>query len=133
MTLATDNFCWHIIASDSAPRVFHSLCMPSFLSHDKFPQGCLQASSVSEVSKIFKKEFFCQYLSYTCSSRTVLVFLAKLKYISNSIELFNRLIVSWPLPQRFPFGSDNLKNILVRAFKFGMWVYMGNVTNAIVL
>ena len=26
-------------------------------------------------------------------------------------------------PQRFPFGRDNLKNILVRPFKFGMWVY----------
>ena len=38
-----------------------------------------------------------------------------------------------PLPQRFPFGRDNLKNILVRTFKFGMWVYMGNATNAIVL
>ena len=38
-----------------------------------------------------------------------------------------------PPPQRFPFGRDNLKNILVRTFKFGMWVYMGNVTNAIVL
>ena len=41
-------------------------------------------------------------------------------------------------PQRFPFGHDNLKlfkylNILVRPFKFGMWVYMGNATNAIVL
>ena len=31
-----------------------------------------------------------------------------------------------PPPQRFPFGRDNLKNILVRTFKFGMWVYMGN-------
>ena len=31
---------------------------------------------------------------------------------------------SLPL-QRFPFGHDNLKNILVRPFKFGMWVYMG--------
>ena len=36
-------------------------------------------------------------------------------------------------PQRFPFGRGNLKNILVRPFKFGMWVYMGNATNAIVL
>ena len=36
-------------------------------------------------------------------------------------------------PQRFPFGRDNLKNILVRPFKFGMWVYMGNAMNAIVL
>ena len=27
-----------------------------------------------------------------------------------------------PPPQRFPFGRDNLKNILVRPFKFGMWV-----------
>ena len=33
-------------------------------------------------------------------------------------------------PQRFPFGRNNLKNILVRPFKFGMWVYMGNPTNA---
>ena len=38
-----------------------------------------------------------------------------------------------PPPQRFPFGRDNIKNILVRTFKFGMWVYMGNATNAIVL
>ena len=38
-----------------------------------------------------------------------------------------------PPPQRFPFGCDNLKNILVRTFKFGMWVYMGNATNTIVL
>ena len=38
-----------------------------------------------------------------------------------------------PLPQRFPFGCDNLKNILVSTFKFGMWVYMGNATNTIVL
>ena len=38
-----------------------------------------------------------------------------------------------PPPQRFPFGRDNLKNILVRTFKFGMWVYMDNATNAIVL
>ena len=41
--------------------------------------------------------------------------------------------VTPPPPQRFPFGRDNLKNILVRTFKFGMWVYMGNATNAIVL
>ena len=27
-----------------------------------------------------------------------------------------------PLPQRFPF--NNLKNILIRPFKFGMWVYI---------
>ena len=38
-----------------------------------------------------------------------------------------------PPPQRFPFGLDNLKNILVRTLKFGRWVYMGNATNAIVL
>ena len=37
-----------------------------------------------------------------------------------------------PPPPRFPFGRDNVKNILVRPFKFGMWVYMGNATNAIV-
>ena len=36
-------------------------------------------------------------------------------------------------PQRYPFGRDNLKNILVRPFKFGMWLYMDNATNAIVL
>ena len=35
-------------------------------------------------------------------------------------------------PQRFPFTRDNLKNIIVRPLKFGMWVYMGNVTNAMV-
>ena len=29
--------------------------------------------------------------------------------------------------------DNNLKNILVRTFKFGMWVHMGNATNAIVL
>ena len=38
-----------------------------------------------------------------------------------------------PPPQRFPFGRDNLKNNLVRTFKFGMWVDMGNATKAIVL
>ena len=37
------------------------------------------------------------------------------------------------LPQRYPFGCDNLKYVLVRPFKFGMWVYMGNATDAIVL
>ena len=26
-----------------------------------------------------------------------------------------------PPPQRFPFGRDNLKNILVKPFKFAMW------------
>ena len=31
------------------------------------------------------------------------------------------------------FGRDNLKNILISSFKFGMWVYMGNAGNAIVL
>ena len=36
-------------------------------------------------------------------------------------------------PQRFPFGCDNLKNTLVRPFKFGMWVYMGIARNTIVL
>ena len=41
--------------------------------------------------------------------------------------------VTPPPPQRFPFGRDNLKNILVRTFKYGMWVYMGNARNAIVL
>ena len=41
--------------------------------------------------------------------------------------------VTPPPPQRFPFGRDNLKNNLVRTFKFGMWVDMGNTTNAIVL
>ena len=38
-----------------------------------------------------------------------------------------------PPLQRFPFGRDNLKNILVRAFKFSMWVYMDNAMNAIIL
>ena len=28
-----------------------------------------------------------------------------------------------PPMQRFPFGRDNLKNILVRPFKFGMGIY----------
>ena len=41
--------------------------------------------------------------------------------------------VTLPPPQRFPFGRNNLKNILVRPFKFDMWVYMDNATNAIVL
>ena len=41
--------------------------------------------------------------------------------------------VMLPPPKRLPFGRDNFKNILVRPFKFGMWVYMGNATNAIVL
>ena len=35
-----------------------------------------------------------------------------------------------PPPQRFPFRRNNLKNNLVRTFKFGMWVDMGNATNA---
>ena len=34
-----------------------------------------------------------------------------------------------PPPKRFPFGRDHLKNILVRPFKFGMWIYIGNATN----
>ena len=38
-----------------------------------------------------------------------------------------------PPLQRFPFGRDNLKNVLVRPFKFGMGVYMGNAINVIVL
>ena len=37
-------------------------------------------------------------------------------------------------PLRFPFELyDNLKNILVRPFRFGMWVYTGNATNVVVL
>ena len=38
-----------------------------------------------------------------------------------------------PPPQRFPFGCDNLRDFSVKTFKFGMWVYMGNAMNAIVL
>ena len=45
---------------------------------------------------------------------------------------FTTVMPPQPL-QRYPFGRDNLKNILVRPFKLGMWVYMGNATNAIVL
>ena len=41
--------------------------------------------------------------------------------------------VTLPLRHRFPLGRDNLKNILVRPLKLGMWVYMGNATNSIVL
>ena len=41
--------------------------------------------------------------------------------------------VTPPPPQRLTFGCDNLINDLVRTFKFGMWVDMGNATNAIVL
>ena len=41
-------------------------------------------------------------------------------------------MVMLPL-QWFPFGCNNLKNIFVRPFIFGMWVYMGNATNTIVL
>ena len=41
--------------------------------------------------------------------------------------------VTLPPLQRFPFGCDNFKNILVRLFKFGVWVYVGNATNATVL
>ena len=63
-------------------------------------------------------------------------------HISYSIKIFVSLDESrgyfgfstvTPPPQRFPFGRDNLKNILVRPFKFGMWLYMGNAMNAIVL
>ena len=42
----------------------------------------------------------------------------------------SRVMSPPPPPQRFPFGRDNLKNILVRTSKFGMWVYMGNAMNA---
>ena len=42
-------------------------------------------------------------------------------------------MVTPPRQQRFPFGRNNLKNILVRPFKFGLFIYMGNVTNTIVL
>ena len=42
--------------------------------------------------------------------------------------------VTVPPLHRFPFGRDNLKeDIFVRPFKFGMWEYMGNATNTIVL
>ena len=35
---------------------------------------------------------------------------------------FSMVTPPLPLPpQRFPFGRDNLKNILVRPFKFGIW------------
>ena len=50
-----------------------------------------------------------------------------------SLGYFGFSMVMPPPPQRFPFGRDNLKNILVTPFKFGMWLYMGNATNAIVL
>ena len=46
---------------------------------------------------------------------------------------FSTVTPPLPPPERFPFGRDNLKNILVRPCRFGMWVYMGNATNAIVL
>ena len=36
-------------------------------------------------------------------------------------------------PPRFPFRRGNLKHVLVRPFKFGMSVYMGNAMNAVVL
>ena len=42
-------------------------------------------------------------------------------------------MVTLPPPQRFPFGHDNLKNILVIPFKFGVLVYMGNTMNTSVL
>ena len=42
-------------------------------------------------------------------------------------------MVMQPPPPRFPFGCYNLKNILVRPFKFGMWVHMGNTMTGIVL
>ena len=53
--------------------------------------------------------------------------------LDESRGYFGFSMVTLPPPQRFPFGRDNLKNILVRPFKFGMWVYMGNATNTIVL
>ena len=34
------------------------------------------------------------------------------------------------LPQRFSFGPNSLKNVLLRPFKFGMWVCMDNARNA---
>ena len=51
---------------------------------------------------------------------------------SNEIRGYLGFSMVTPLPQIFPFGRDNLKNILVKPFKFGMWVCMGNATNAIV-
>ena len=42
------------------------------------------------------------------------------------------LIVSPDESAEISFGRDNLKNILVGTFKFGMWVYMGNATNDII-
>ena len=38
-----------------------------------------------------------------------------------------------PPPHGFPFRRDNLKNIFLRAFKFGMWVDMGKTWKPIVL
>ena len=34
--------------------------------------------------------------------------------------------------QRFPFRRNNLKSILLRPFKFGMWVYMGGPESLLV-
>ena len=48
-------------------------------------------------------------------------------------SLTSAIVVSSDKSWGFPFRCDNLKNILVRPFKFGMWVYMGNATNSVVL
>ena len=50
---------------------------------------------------------------------------------NKSREYLGFSMVTPPPPQRFPFERKNFKNILVRPF--GMWVCMGNATNAIVL
>ena len=57
--------------------------------------------------------------------------------VSHDYEFENLVWAIYCIPrqksQRFPFARDNLKNILVGPFRFGMWVYMGNATNTIVL
>ena len=72
------------------------------------------------ISKLFNLEVFIQYVVQLIVST------------DESRGYLGFSMVTPPL-QRFPFRCDNLKNILVRPFKFGMCVYMGNATNTFVL
>ena len=78
--------------------------------------------------------FFCErsssfYFTF-CLSRD-LIFMVEKGFFLHRLLLSGYLGFSMVVP--LPFVHDNLKNILLRPFKFGMWVYVGNATNAIVL
>ena len=68
-------------------------------------------------------------LTYFCTFYSCVIFVS----LNESRGYLGFSIVTPSPPQRFLLEKINLKNILVRPLKFGMWVYMGNATNAIVL